>query len=90
MRISTSMTSLRLNFLETVFVPLITESLSLAQAQWNSTPAIVTIGNVTTKARHLVKASLQMLCAPFAGSDRNQHIRRRRWLRLDRMLLSLR
>jgi hypothetical protein len=31
-RISTSMTSLRLNFAETVFVPLITELLSLAKA----------------------------------------------------------
>ena len=31
MRISTSMTSLRVNFLETVFVPLITELLSLAK-----------------------------------------------------------
>ena len=43
---------LRVNFPKTVFVPLITELLSLAQAHWNSTPAIRTFQFLTEFARH--------------------------------------
>ena len=65
MRISTSMTSLRVNFPEAVFVPLITELLSLARGPWN-----------LARWRTNSKSSLQTLCATFAGSDPNQHRRR--------------
>ena len=70
---------------EIEFVPLITELLSLAQAQWNSTTRDSHDRKRNNKSSDTwIKASRQMLCAPFAGSDPNQHIRRRRWLRLDR------